>query len=55
MPFEMVQQQICVSSCTIMERYLQLCITNYFGERNNEVQKKILENIKEDILDKIIK
>ena len=50
-PFELIQEQICVSKCTIMERYNKLCITNYNGNMNNVVQDKILENIKEDITD----
>ena len=33
-PFEMVLAQICVSYCTIMERYNGLCVTNYEGNRS---------------------
>ena len=50
-PFENVQQQTCVSKCTIMERYFGLCKTNYIGERQDELQNKILEDIQEDIID----
>ena len=50
-PFELVQQQICVSKCTIMEIYNKSCITNYDGNMTNLVQEKIQENIKEDIID----
>jgi len=51
-PFEMVEQQICVSNCTIMERNDKLCITNYAGNRSNaEVQDKVLSNLMEDIIE----
>ena len=51
-PFEMVEKQICVSNCTIMERYEKKCITNYYGNRTNaEVQDKVFSNIMDDILD----
>ena len=51
-PFEMVEEQICVSNCTIMERKDKLCVTNYRGNRsNNEVQDKVLANLQDDIID----
>ena len=50
-PFEMVEQQICVSSCTIMERYYKLCITNYNGEKINEIQDIVMLDIKNDVID----
>ena len=51
-PFEMVKEQICVSNCTIMERYYGLCRTNYRGNRSNdEVQDKVLANLQDDIID----
>ena len=50
-PFEMVEKQICVSNCTIMERKDKLCITNYAGNRSNaEVQDKVFSNLIDDIL-----
>ena len=51
-PFEMVEQQVCVSNCTIMERKDGLCITNYVGNKSNaEVQDKVLTNLMEDIIE----
>ena len=50
-PFELVEKQYCVSSCTIMERYNKLCYTNYAGDRINEVQDMILSDFKDDIVD----
>ena len=50
-PFEMVAGQICVSTCTIMERYYKLCVTNYEGNLTNEVQDMVLSDIKSDIDD----
>ena len=52
-PFEMVEQQICVSNCTIMERHLKKCRTNFFGDEKKEllVQDKLYENLKDDIID----
>ena len=51
-PFEMVETQYCVSSCTIMERYDKLCFTNYDGDRNREVQDMVLLDFRDDITDK---
>ena len=48
-PFELVQEQLCVSSCTIMERLYGLCVTNYEGNRTLEIQNKVLLDIKYDI------
>ena len=50
-PFEILPEQICVSSCTIMERYNGLCITNYEGNRTADIQNMILLDIKSDIID----
>ena len=51
-PFEMVDLQICVSNCTIMERKDRWCITNYVGNRTNvEVQDKVWSNLLKDIVD----
>ena len=50
-PFEVVDEQICTSYCTIMERYYKQCFTNYEGERINEVQDLVLSNIREDIVE----
>ena len=51
LPFEKVKEQICVSSCTIMERYDKLCITNYTKDRFNEIQDMIMADIRSDITD----
>ena len=51
-PFEIVEKQICVSNCTIMERNKGKCVTNYYGNRTNaEVQDKVFSNIMDDIVD----
>jgi len=50
-PFEMVKKELCVSSCTIMERINRECITNYDGDRNKEVQDMILSDFQVDIVD----
>ena len=52
-PFEMVEEQICVSNCTIMERHLGKCRTNFVGEENLEllVQDKLYNNLQDDIID----
>ena len=49
-PFELVDRQICVSSCTIMERYYKLCITNYKGNKTDEIQDMILSDIQSHII-----
>ena len=50
-PFEIVEEQICVSSCSIMERYYRACITNYDGNSSADVQNMVLLDIKSDIID----
>ena len=50
-PFEKVIEQICVDTCTIMERYYGLCVTNYEGDRSADVQNIVLIDIKMDIVD----
>ena len=46
-PFAMIEEQKCVSNCTIMERKDKLCITNYRGNRtNDEIQDKVFIDIK---------
>ena len=50
-PFEMVELEICVSKCTIMERYNKLCITNYNQNRTKEIQDMVLADIQDDIAD----
>ena len=50
-PFEMIETQTCVSSCSIMDRYNKLCITNYNGSRLNEIHDMIISSIKDDIID----
>ena len=50
-PFELIEKQICVSSCTVMERYLKLCLTNYNGDRVNEIQDMVMLDIKNDIIE----
>ena len=50
-PFELVKEQICVDSCTIMERYYKLCVTNYEGEKAPIVQNMLMLDVKSDIID----
>ena len=51
-PFEMVYEQVCRANCTIEQRDKKECRTNYHGNRTNEeIQDKVLENIKDDIID----
>ena len=50
-PFLIVQTQYCVSSCSIMERINNSCITNYDGDKNSQVQDMILSDFKDDIID----
>ena len=50
-PFEMVELQICVSKCTIMERYNKLCVTNYKKNGSSEIQDMVIEDIQDDIVD----
>ena len=49
-PFEKINDQICVSNCTIMERLNKLCITNYIGNKSDKVQDKLMADIQEDII-----
>ena len=51
LPFEKVKEEICVSSCTIMERYDKLCITNYTKDRFDEIQDMVIADIRSDITD----
>ena len=52
-PFIMVEKQICVASCTIMERKNKLCVTDYEVNRTvSELQNLVQTNIKEDLIDK---
>ena len=49
-PFELILEEKCVDSCSIMERSEKLCITNYFGNRTNmEIQELIHVNIQIDL------
>ena len=50
-PFEMVEDQICVATCTIMERYDKLCVTKCEDNLINEVKDMILSDIRDDIVD----
>ena len=50
-PFLMVETETCVSKCNIMDRYKELCITNYHGDREEEIKDMILSDIREDITD----
>ena len=45
-PFMMKSLGICVSNCTINERQIKECVTNYFGNRSNaEIQDIILNDL----------
>ena len=49
-PFELVNEQICVSNCSIMERKDKLCITNYEGNRTIvQLQSLVQNNIIDDL------
>ena len=49
-PFELVEEEKCVASCSIMERSKKLCITNYYGNRTNlEIQELIHVDIQNDL------
>ena len=50
-PFELIETQACVSFCKIMERYNKSCITNYKGNRTDEIHDMIMTCIKDDIVD----
>ena len=49
-PFELVETQICVESCSIIERSTKLCVTNNFENRTNlELQEIIYDDIVIDL------
>ena len=51
LPFELVELQICVESCSIMERSKKLCITNNYENRTNlQMQEIIYEDIINDLI-----
>ena len=51
-PFELVEKEKCVASCSIMERSTKYCVTSYYGNRTNmEIQEIIHEDVKRDLLD----
>ena len=50
-PFELVNEEICVSTCTIMERYYNFCITNYKKDRMDEIHDLIVSDIQFDLID----
>ena len=47
----MVELQTCVNNCTILERYKNLCRTNYEGNRSSEVQDRLFNNLQDDIIE----
>ena len=50
-PFELVEYQLCVSSCSIMDRSTKLCITNNFENRTNlELQELIYDDISKNLI-----
>ena len=50
-PFELVEPQLCVSSCSIMDRSTKLCITNNFENRTNlELQELIYDDISNNLI-----
>ena len=50
LPFELIQSQTCVASCSVMERSKKLCITNYFNNRTNlDIQEIIFKDISKDL------
>ena len=52
-PFELVIEEICVGSCTIMERYEKKCVTNNIGNRTNlQIQEIIHDDIISDLTNK---
>ena len=50
-PFEFIDEEVCTSFCTIMERYDKLCVTNYKGNYSEEITDLIFSNIRDDITD----
>ena len=52
-PFELVEDQSCVDSCSIMERSEKLCITNNIGNMTNlQIQAIIHDDIISDLVNK---
>ena len=52
-PFILINEQQCVSSCSIMERSQKLCITNNAGNRTNlQIQEIIHDDISTDLSNK---
>ena len=52
-PFKMIELQMCVSNCGIMDRYYKKCVTNYEAnttEEIKEIQDMILSDIQYDII-----
>ena len=43
-PFELIKDQSCVASCSIMERSEKLCVTNNVGNRTNLLIQEIIHN-----------
>ena len=52
-PFELVEEENCVASCSIMERSEKKCITNNIGNRTNmQIQEIIHDDIISDLIGK---
>ena len=52
-PFELVEEETCVSSCSIMERSEKKCITNNMENRTNlQIQEIIYDDIISDLTSK---
>ena len=52
-PFEIVEDQTCVGSCTIIQRSEKLCVTNNVGNRTNlQIQEIIHDDIISDLTNK---
>ena len=50
-PFELIESQLCVSSCSIMSRSKKLCVTNYFeGRTNLQLQQIIYDDISKHLI-----
>ena len=53
-PFLLIPKEICLASCSIMERSQKLCVTSYFDKRTNfEIQELIHKDINRDLIDEI--
>jgi len=49
-PFILILEDLCVASCSIMERSQKFCITSYFENRTNlEIQEIIHDDINKDL------